>query len=79
MSNQKKEKVVLPSAVQTVLEEITTKSCKIRLLSKLGYERGDISRILDIRYQHVRNVLISGIKEDDSIEYYNKVKEYKVK
>lgn len=37
---------------------LTTKSDKIRTLSAAGYERADIARYLDIRYQHVRNVLV---------------------
>jgi bifunctional DNA-binding transcriptional regulator/antitoxin component of YhaV-PrlF toxin-antitoxin module len=35
-----------------------TKSDKIRALSNAGYRRADIARYLDIRYQHVRNVLV---------------------
>lgn len=37
-----------------------TKSGKIRALGKAGYARGDIARYLGIRYQHVRNVLVSA-------------------
>ena len=36
-----------------------TKSDKIRALDAAGYERADIARYLDIRYQHVRNVLVN--------------------
>lgn len=43
------------------MDEITaglpTKSAKIRRLAAAGYKRADIARYLDIRYQHVRNVL----------------------
>jgi AbrB family looped-hinge helix DNA binding protein len=35
-----------------------TKSDKIRALSQAGYSRAEIARHLDIRYQHVRNVLV---------------------
>jgi hypothetical protein len=47
-------------------EEVTrgleTKSAKIRALAKAGYNRAEIAQILGIRYQHVRNVLVtSGI------------------
>lgn len=44
------------------LSSLLTKSAKIRYLSSFGYSRGDISRHLNIRYQHVRNVLITPIK-----------------
>lgn len=36
-----------------------TKSAKIRVLDKLGATRSEIANYLQIRYQHVRNVLIS--------------------
>ena len=38
---------------------IPTKSAKIRRLDQAGYARADIARFLDIRYQHVRNVLVA--------------------
>ncbi|MFT3809223.1 MAG: hypothetical protein QM698_04845 [Micropepsaceae bacterium] len=37
--------------------DLPTKSAKIRALDALGVARADIARFLDIRYQHVRNVL----------------------
>ena len=40
-----------------------TKSDKIRALADAGYERADIARYLDIRYQHVRNVLVTPVKK----------------
>ena len=44
--------------MRDVVKELTTKSDKIRALEAAGFERADIARFLDIRYQHVRNVLI---------------------
>jgi hypothetical protein len=45
-------------------EEVTnglpTISAKIRALAQAGYERTEISRLLNIRYQHVRNVLVGS-------------------
>lgn len=38
-------------------KDLPTKSAKIRALDALGVPRADIARFLDIRYQHVRNVL----------------------
>lgn len=51
------------------LAQFPTKSAAIRELAKEGYTRGQISRMLAIRYQHVRNVLITPIsKPRDSTE-----------
>ena len=48
---------VLPDALRSDLDRLSTVSDKIRLLDRNGYERADIARILGKRYQHVRNVL----------------------
>ena len=40
-----------------------TKSSKIRALNSKGHKRADIARFLDIRYQHVRNVLVQKMKK----------------
>ena len=40
-----------------------TKSSKIRALNSKGHKRADIARFLDIRYQHVRNVLTQPLKK----------------
>jgi hypothetical protein len=37
---------------------LVTKSAKIRALHKLGATRSEIANYLQIRYQHVRNVLV---------------------
>lgn len=44
--------------MSVVVKGLKTKSDKIRALAKAGYARADIARFLDIRYQHVRNVLV---------------------
>lgn len=46
------------SSMDEVAAGFRTKSDKIRALSKAGYSRAEIARFLEIRYQHVRNVLI---------------------
>jgi len=48
---------------QTKLDSLSTTSGKIRYLNGLGWTRGDISRLLGIRYQWVRNVLVTPVKE----------------
>ena len=35
----------------------------IRTLTDLGYSRGEVAKMLNKRYQHVRNVLITPIKK----------------
>lgn len=44
------------------VKEMPTKSAKIRALSAAGHPTGEISKILGIRYQHVRNVLTTPLK-----------------
>lgn len=46
------------SPMHDIAAGFQTKSDKIRALSKAGYSRAEIARFLDIRYQHVRNVLV---------------------
>lgn len=41
-----------------IVSGLPTTSAKIRALGRAGYARADIARFLDIRYQHVRNVLV---------------------
>ena len=41
-----------------VTASLPTKSAKIRALDKLGATRSEIANYLQIRYQHVRNVLV---------------------
>ncbi len=48
--------------VQNKIDQMETKSAKIRYLHTLDFSRSEISRILNIRYQHVRNVLITPLK-----------------
>ena len=41
-----------------VIEGLTTIADKIRALASAGYDRVEISKLLDIRYQHTRHVLV---------------------
>lgn len=47
---------------QKQLDSYTTKSDKIRYLAAEKYTTSQIKDILGIRYQHVRNVLITPVK-----------------
>lgn len=47
---------------EEILQGLQTTADKIRALANAGYDRTEISKILGIRYQHVRNVMLrSGI------------------
>lgn len=43
---------------ESVVAGLTTKSDRIRALDKAGYSRVEIAAYLDVRYQHVRGVLV---------------------
>lgn len=58
--------MALTKAQTTTVNTLPTKSAKIRYLASLDMSRGDIARYLDIRYQHVRNVLITPVKNPKS-------------
>jgi len=42
---------------------LPTKSAKIRAMASDGFTRSQIAKALDIRYQHVRNVLLQPLKK----------------
>ena len=42
---------------------LTTTSSKIRYLLSEGKKRGEVAKILEIRYQHVRNVELQPLKK----------------
>jgi len=44
-----------------------SKSTKIRTLAGQGFSRGDIARAMNIKYQHVRNVLITPLKRPATV------------
>lgn len=46
--------------MERLTEGLPTKSAKIRKLGQAGYAKADIARFLEIRYQHVRNVLLQS-------------------
>ncbi len=47
---------------QKLFSDLPTKSAKIRFLNSKNWSRGQIAKKLEIRYQHVRNVLITPVK-----------------
>lgn len=60
----KQPKVEVVEDFSKELENLPTTSSKIRFLSGKGLSRGTIAKTLNIRYQHVRNVLITPIKKE---------------
>ena len=64
--NQTIETAEVPATVKTIdqvdLSGCANTSAKIRLLSSEGFSNGQIAKFLDKRYQHVRNVLITPVK-----------------
>jgi len=64
MSNTKKNIPNIDPKIQSEIDSLTSTASKIRYLHSKKYSRGDISRILNIRYQWVRNVLIIPLKNN---------------
>lgn len=64
MANEKKIAPKLSAEIAKKLEELTTTSARVRYLHSTGMARGDIARTLNIRYQWVRNVLITPLKKE---------------
>lgn len=48
--------------VKAILEQSGSKSSKIRALLAMGKKRGEVAKLLGIRYQHVRNVELTPVK-----------------
>ena len=58
-----------PAETMSIAQEALSKldsnmsiSAKIRALSAAGISRGDIARVLNKKYQHIRNVLTTQLK-----------------
>lgn len=56
------QKVQDTDTVQTVLNSDLNTSQKIRALHSQGLDRSTIANLLNKRYQHVRNVLLTPVK-----------------
>lgn len=52
-------------AMKRLCAGLKTTSDKIRALGNGDFARADIARYLDIRYQHVRNVLVKAEEKDE--------------
>lgn len=56
------EVVVVKTAAE-LIAQYGNKSKAIRALNGEGHKTGEIAKMLDIRYQHVRNVLVTPVKK----------------
>lgn len=63
VNKMNKEEVIIVKNDEQELNDIKTVSGKIRYLNGKGKTRSEISKILNIRYQHVRNVLVTPLKK----------------
>ena len=62
MAKKSNEAVVSTESYSDHLATLSTKSAQIRFLHSQGLSRGQIAKALGIRYQWVRNVLITPLK-----------------
>jgi hypothetical protein len=53
----------LSAEQKAILEGTASKSDKIRKLLASGMKRGEVAKVLGIRYQHVRNVELTPLKK----------------
>ena len=56
-------KKVIPYTYQELETELKTKSAMVRKLHSEGYDRSQIAKFMNIRYQHVRNILVTPLKK----------------
>lgn len=59
----KDQQVVVEFDKGAFIKQCGTKSAAIRKLLAEGKTRGEVAKMLEIRYQHVRNVEITPIKK----------------
>lgn len=63
MTNQATKQVQVEFDAGKFIKECGTKSAAIRKLLAEGKSRGEVAKMLKIRYQHVRNVAITPVKK----------------
>ena len=62
MSKKVKAQVAVADELAAAVAALPTTSAKIRYLTAQNFTRSQVSEYLQIRYQHVRNVLITPLK-----------------
>ena len=63
-ASKKNEQVTTTKYDESELNALPSTSSKVRHLTSKGLTRSEISKILNIRYQHVRNVQVTLLKKD---------------
>lgn len=63
-ANANKAKAKLSKEEEAYISKLESTSMKIRYLAYKNYSRSEIANILNKRYQHIRNVLITPIKKE---------------
>lgn len=58
----------IPYIYEDLIKDVGTKSNMIRKLHSEGYKKARIAQFMDIRYQHVRNVLNEPLKKVDGLK-----------
>jgi len=62
-ATQEATSVIKTADLPAQYAELKTTSDKIRAMTKDGYKRNQIAKLLNIRYQHVRNVELQVLKK----------------
>jgi len=68
MTKSQSQTQVAPDTAKDLIKQHGTKSGAIRALNAQGKTRKEISVALGIRYQHVRNVLITPVSKPKVVE-----------
>ncbi len=63
VTEEVKTEVTIPYNLEELTKELKTKSAIVRKLHSEGYNRSLISKFMNIRYQHVRNILVTPLKK----------------
>lgn len=63
MTSKTNNQKLLDFDSEQLIKHFKTKSAAIRFLNQEGLTRSQIAAKLEIRYQHVRNVLITPLKK----------------
>lgn len=61
---EKVNQVLANENIDKLSAELKTKSAMIRYFGSKGYSRSDIAKAMNIRYQHVRNVLVEEARKN---------------
>lgn len=63
MSKVQNDTTPTPINYQAEMKKLPNTSSRIRYLHSLGIERKEIAKMVNVRYQHVRNVILMPLKK----------------